>query len=126
KTGLAVALHITPPDAIRDIWKLYHKGLSAALEAIEKNEGENGNHEEKPEELKNLAQDLPIVKIVDTMLEYAILEKASDIHIEPAEKEVSVRYRVDGVLRNVMTLPKATHAGVTARIKILSNLKLDE
>lgn len=125
KTGLEIALHITTPDDIRDILKLYHKGLSAELEALEKNSGENGR-EEKPEELKNLAQDLPIVKIVDTMLEYAILEKASDIHIEPAEKEVGVRYRIDGVLRNVMTLPKATHAGVTARIKILSNLKLDE
>ncbi|MEK7653304.1 MAG: ATPase, T2SS/T4P/T4SS family [Patescibacteria group bacterium] len=123
KTQLEIQLHLTGPDSIREALKLYRKGLSAEFQEIEKAEDADG---EKPEKLKNLAQDLPIVRIVDTLLEYAILEKASDIHIEPAEKEVNIRYRVDGILRNVMTLPKNTHAGVIARIKILSNLKLDE
>lgn len=122
KTGLEIVLHLTSPENIKDSLKQYHKGLSAdILGEEEKTEGE-----ERPENLKNLAQDLPVVRIVDTLLEYAILEKASDIHIEPTDQEVTVRYRIDGILRKVMTLPKSAHAGITARIKILSNLKLDE
>jgi len=122
KTGLEITLHLTSPENIKDILKQYHKGLSAEILG----EDENGNGNEKPENLKNLAQDLPVVRIVDTLLEYAILEKASDIHIEPTDQEVQVRYRIDGILRKVMTLPKSAHAGITARVKILSNLKLDE
>lgn len=124
KTQLNIKLHITTPEDIKDTLKIYHKGLSAEIKELgeEEERGKIG----RPEELKNLAQDLPIVRVVDTLLEYAILEKASDIHIEPSEKEVGVRYRVDGILRKVMTLPKSTHAGVVARLKILSNLKLDE
>ena len=125
KTNLEVKLHIADPDSISEALKQYRKGLSAELEEIE-SESQKTEDNGQPENLKNLAQDLPIVRIVDTMLEYAILEKASDIHIEPAEKQVNVRYRIDGILRNVMTLPKNTHAGVIARVKILSNLKLDE
>ncbi|MFA5029259.1 MAG: ATPase, T2SS/T4P/T4SS family [Patescibacteria group bacterium] len=125
KTQLNIKLHLTSPDNIREILKQYRKGLNAELKEME-TEGQKTETDGDPDKLKDLAQDLPIVRIVDTMLEYAILEKASDIHIEPAEKEVNVRYRIDGVLKNVMTLPKNTHPGVIARIKILSNLKLDE
>ncbi len=120
KTQLEIKLHLTSPEGIKEALKQYHKGLSADINALEE------ENEEKPENLKNLAQDLPIVRIVDTLLEYAILEKASDIHIEPSEQELNVRYRIDGILKKVMTLPKSAHAGIIARIKILSNLKLDE
>ncbi|MFA5021030.1 MAG: ATPase, T2SS/T4P/T4SS family [Patescibacteria group bacterium] len=123
KTGLEISLHLTSPENIKDALKQYHKGLSAEILGEEEAD-QAGN--DQPENLKNLAQDLPIVRIVDTLLEYAILEKASDIHIEPTDQEVAVRYRIDGILRKVMTLPKSAQAGITARIKILSNLKLDE
>ncbi|MFA6918590.1 MAG: GspE/PulE family protein [Patescibacteria group bacterium] len=123
KTQLDIKLNITTPDNIKEALKLYHKGLSAEIKEIEDSQQVG---DDKSENLKNLAQDLPVVRVVDTLLEYAILEKASDIHIEPADIEVGVRYRIDGILKKVMTLPKATHAGVVARIKILSNLKLDE
>jgi type IV pilus assembly protein PilB len=63
---------------------------------------------------------------VDTLLEYAVFEKASDIHIEPQENAVIVRYRIDGVLHDVMTLPKVIQAAIVARIKVLTNLKIDE
>ncbi len=127
KTGREIKLHLTDPDSIKEIINQYHKGLSAELEEIGKEDEKKEKTEQgKGENLKNLAQDLPIVRIVDTLLEYAILEKASDIHIEPSEKEITVRYRIDGILRNVMTLPKNTQAGIIARIKILSQLKLDE
>ena len=80
----------------------------------------------EPEKLKEMAEDLPIIRVVDTFLEYAIFEGASDIHIEPMETEVLVRYRIDGILHDAMTLPSAAAAGIVARIKVLSNLKLDE
>lgn len=75
---------------------------------------------------KDLAEDAPIAKTVNVILEYAVKSRASDIHIEPRESIVQVRYRVDGVLRETMTLPKPILAAVVSRIKILANLKIDE
>jgi type IV pilus assembly protein PilB len=77
-------------------------------------------------DLQQLAHDVPVVQLVNSLLEYAIFENASDIHIEPTESETTVRYRVDGVLRSAMKLPRSVQAGVVARIKILANLKIDE
>ncbi len=57
-------------------------------------------------DLKKMAEDLPVVRIVDTLLRHAIIQNASDIHVEPMESEVIVRYRIDGVLHDAMTLPK--------------------
>lgn len=122
KTGLPIAVNITSPENIKELLKQYHKGLTAEILG----ENESNNQDTQEENLKNLAQDLPIVRVVDTLLEYSILEKASDIHIEPSDQELAIRYRIDGILRKVMTLPKSIHAGIIARIKILSNLKLDE
>ena len=76
--------------------------------------------------LKKMAEEVPVIRVVDTLLEYAVFEKASDIHIEPQENSVVVRYRIDGVLHDVMTLPKVIQAAIVARIKVMSNLKIDE
>ena len=73
-----------------------------------------------------MAEDLPIIKIVDSLIFHGILQNASDIHIEPGEKELTVRYRIDGILHDAMILDKNAGAGITARVKVLSNLKLDE
>ena len=81
---------------------------------------------EGADELRKAAEDLPVVRIVDTLLKHAILQRTSDIHIEPYEKEIIVRYRIDGILRDTMTLPREIHDGIVARIKVLANLKLDE
>jgi type IV pilus assembly protein PilB len=94
---------------------------SASLKAISKDEGEKSEAE-----LKEMAEDLPVVKIVDSLIFHAILQNASDIHIEPGEKDLTVRYRIDGILHDAMVLEKKAAAGITARIKVLSNLKLDE
>ncbi|MFA5880373.1 MAG: ATPase, T2SS/T4P/T4SS family [Candidatus Margulisiibacteriota bacterium] len=123
KTGFKLDLFLTSPNSINDVLKQYHKGLKAEFQDITTpTESEATNNKD----LKELATDLPVIRIVDTLLEYAIFESASDIHIEPMEKELLVRYRIDGILREVMTLPKSAQAGITARIKILANLKLDE
>ncbi|PIS42463.1 MAG: hypothetical protein COT24_03405 [Candidatus Kerfeldbacteria bacterium CG08_land_8_20_14_0_20_40_16] len=124
KTGKVVKTYLTTPTMLQEVLKQYHKGLKATVDEITQKE-EAGEIAEKGV-LKKLARDLPVIRIVDTILEYAIFEDASDIHIEPTEKEVVVRYRIDGVLRDAMTLPKQILSGVVARVKILSNLKLDE
>ncbi len=120
-------VYLTTPASLREALQQYHKSLKAEFAELTKTEAVVGDKEEAGAgELQQLAEDLPVVRIVDTLLEYAIFEHASDIHIEPSETEVVVRYRIDGILRDVMNLPKNVQAGLVARIKILSNLKLDE
>ncbi len=123
KADLDLEIFIATPSTIKNALKQYRKSLETAVEKII--QPENGHGEEK-NDLAELAQELPIVKIVDTLLDYAISENASDIHIEPTEKNVLIRFRVDGILKQVMELPKPSHSGIVARIKILSNLKIDE
>ncbi|MCA9363671.1 Flp pilus assembly complex ATPase component TadA [Candidatus Kaiserbacteria bacterium] len=83
--------------------------------------------EESPaSQIEHIQEDAPITKIVATILRYAVDGAASDIHIEPTEKKVVVRFRVDGVLRNSLELPQKVHPAVVARTKILSSLRLDE
>lgn len=124
KTGLTPELAITTPSGIKNALAQFHKGLSATFKEITKETQDKDTQNGK--ELSELAEDLPIIRIVDSMLEYAIFENASDIHIEPQEGDLIVRYRIDGRLKQVMTLPKNTQSGIVARIKILSNLKIDE
>ncbi|KKR21751.1 MAG: Type II secretion system protein E [Parcubacteria group bacterium GW2011_GWE2_39_37] len=123
KTGLEPIIHLTSPDGIQFALKQYHENLKAEIDNLEAGAIKE---QQSGEDLKKLAADLPVVRIVDTLLEYAIFEDASDIHIEPEEKEINVRYRIDGIMRNVMTLPKTAQLGLIARIKILANLKVDE
>ncbi len=78
------------------------------------------------ESSRKIAPDAPIIKIVDVMIKHAITARASDIHIEPQEKELRIRYRIDGVLHSSLVVPKIVHQGIVSRIKILSNLKIDE
>jgi type IV pilus assembly protein PilB len=124
KTGLELQVHITTPTALREIVKQYRRSLKAEFEDITR--GAGGEGEDDQTKLREMAQDLPVVRIVESLLEHAVFEGASDIHIEPSEQDLVVRYRVDGILRNVMTLPKNSQAGIVARVKVLSNLKLDE
>lgn len=77
-------------------------------------------------DIKTIVQDSPISKALSAILEYAAKNRASDVHIEPLERELKIRCRVDGVLREIMKLPKSTEAPLVSRIKILSNLKIDE
>lgn len=121
KTNLKPVIYLTNPDSLDETIKQYHKSLKAEFKDLADENVETGDTN-----LKKLAENLPIVRIVDTLLEYAIFEGASDIHIEPEEKDIIARYRVDGILRTVMTLPKNVQPGIIARIKILANLKVDE
>jgi type IV pilus assembly protein PilB len=80
----------------------------------------------KLQQLQNAILTSSVPQFVLEAISYALDLRSSDIHIEPTEKEVTVRYRIDGLLKNVMSLPKAVQSGIMARIKILSNLKIDE
>jgi type IV pilus assembly protein PilB len=122
KTGLQPIVSLTTPTSIKHVLKQYRRGLKAEFEHITS----TPDTEASEQDLKEMAHDVPVVRVVDTLLEYAVFEGASDIHIEPGEGDTSVRYRIDGVLREVMTLPKNVQSGVIARIKILANLKIDE
>ncbi len=130
--NLKILPRLTTPESIKNVLRQYQKTLEAEFgEIIKKEAGgiKTIKDEEKVEgtaDLQKIAEELPIIKIVDTLMRHAILQRASDIHIEPMEKEVLVRYRIDGILRDAMTLPKIAAPGIVARIKVLSNLKLDE
>lgn len=132
KANLTILPCLTTEESIKNVLKQYQKTLEAEFgEFIKKDIGDIQIAKSKKEilgktKLRKVAEELPVVRIVDTLIKHAILQKSSDIHIEPTEKEVIVRYRIDGILRDAMTLPKQTSLGVVARIKILSNLKLDE
>jgi len=132
KTGLKILSRLTDTESIKSSLLQYQKSLKDEFGDIISTEAgkisvvAEGGKELSGDELKKMAEDLPIVRIVDTLLRHAIVQGASDIHIEPMETEVLVRYRIDGILHDAMTLPKAAAAGIVARIKVLSNLKLDE
>ncbi|MDO8265060.1 MAG: GspE/PulE family protein [Candidatus Parcubacteria bacterium] len=136
KSNLKILPRLTTPESIKNVLKQYGKSLEAEFGEMIKQEAggiKSLKDEEKTEgigiaeeDLQKVAEELPVIRIVDTLLKHAILERSSDIHIEPTEKEVVVRYRIDGVLRDAMVLPKEAAQGIVARIKVLSNLKLDE
>ena len=134
KTSLKILPRLTDRDSIKSALVQYQKSLKAEFgDIIEKEAGalksvseSTAGEQATEKELKELAEDLPVVKIVNTLLKHAIVQSASDIHIEQLEKEVLIRYRIDGILHDAMMLPKNAGPGIIARIKVLSNLKLDE
>ena len=124
KTGLEPQVFITTPTDLKAALHKYHAELEDDINL--KIVNDNGKDETDTKALKKAAEELPIINIVNSILEHAVYENASDIHIEPTEKEVTIRYRIDGILKSVMSLPKAVQNGLIARVKILANLKLDE
>jgi len=136
KTQSKILPCLTSEKSIKHILTQYQKSLKAEFGDIisenvkfasAKMEARPEIPGEKEEEtLKKRAEELPVIKVVEVLLKHAIIQQASDIHIEPVEKEVIVRYRIDGILHDVMFLPKEILSAVVARIKVLSNLKLDE
>lgn len=131
KVGLKILPRLTDTNSIKNALLQYQKSLKAEFGDIIQKESasikqiDEGEVEDEGK-LKQLAEDLPIVRIVDTLLKHAIIQNASDIHVEQMEKDLLIRYRIDGILHDAMVLPKNSGAGITARIKVLANLKLDE
>ena len=111
-------------DGIRAVLMQYRSDFSSIKRAVKQTNEEAAAKEQGG--VKTINQDSPISKALNTILDFAAKSKASDIHIEPLENSLVIRCRVDGVLRQVMELPKAIEPALVSRIKILSNLKIDE
>ena len=130
KTHLKILPRLTDVASIKAALKLYQQGLKDNLgdvlaretAALEKAPA----GETKEEDMRQLAEGVPAVRIVDTLLRHANAQNASDIHIEPLEDSLLIRYRIDGILHDAMQLPKHAAAAVTARIKVLASMRLDE
>jgi len=109
---------------VRHVLDQYKTDLSSVGEAAQ--ESQIDAAQESSREVKTIVQDSPISKALSTILEYALKSRASDVHIEPLEGSLKIRCRVDGMLREIMQLPKSIEPALVSRIKILSNLKIDE
>ncbi|MBR3204708.1 type II/IV secretion system protein [Candidatus Saccharibacteria bacterium] len=113
-------------EGIRAVLDQYRNDFSSVAKAAKTSEQEQALKQQRSGNVKTITQDSPISKALTTILDYAAKSKASDIHIEPLENSLVIRCRIDGVLRQVMELPKAIEPALVSRIKILSNLKIDE
>ena len=138
KIGRPLKVYVASEAGIRHILKQYQANIDTRMtdalnispvgqDAEESNSlSSQIKFGKKDSNIKNLVEDSPISKALTAILEYAAHNRASDVHIEPMEKELKVRCRIDGVLREVMRLPKNTEAALISRIKILANMKIDE
>ncbi len=124
--GSNVRTYISPHANIQAALDNYRSDVDKELsEVIDVQREEDEAQEENVSE-EDVAENSPIAQTINLLLEYAIRSNASDIHIEPREEFVQIRYRIDGILKEVNRLPRNVHAALISRIKILSNLKIDE
>lgn len=123
-TGLAVELFITTPADIDSALKKYNSDIGEEFGRIIQDSIDEtlASHDT----MEKIAEYVPVIKMVNTILDRAMARHASDIHIEPNGTKVTIRYRVDGLLHKIVELPKEVTAALVARIKLLSNLKIDE
>jgi len=138
KIGRPLKVYLASEQGIKNVMTQYHVGLDAGIsEALEAgntsaaeeaaaNEAAADKRRGKPKDIKTIVQDSPISRALTTILEYAAKAGASDIHVEPLPNDVKIRARVDGVLREIMRLPKSIEPALVSRVKILSSLKIDE
>ncbi|MFZ1459042.1 MAG: GspE/PulE family protein [Candidatus Saccharimonadales bacterium] len=125
-TGTKVVIYAASQDNILTCLQAYREGSEEEISKTIQVEGEEQDQADDDVKASDIAEDSPIAQTVNLVLEFAIRAGASDIHIEPRDDYVSIRYRIDGVLREANKLPKNVHGALVSRIKILSNLKIDE
>ncbi|HEV8473139.1 MAG TPA: type II secretion system ATPase GspE [Methylomirabilota bacterium] len=128
-TGLAVKLVVSPPDAIAEAIDRTYDGANASalqriVEGIDDEGGPDGD--EDVNHLRDMAFEAPVVRLVNLLVENAITQEASDIHIEPFEDTLRIRYRVDGILYDQEAPPRRLQAAVTSRIKIMAEMNIAE
>ncbi|MDD3480960.1 MAG: GspE/PulE family protein [Patescibacteria group bacterium] len=131
--GYQTKLYIATPADILAALDLYKEGLSTEISKVIKESTDEIQIEEdelkeatSAKNVQEIVQEAPISKALNIILEYAVKSRASDVHIEPREAFIQVRFRVDGVLEDTMTLPKNVLSALVTRVKILSNLRIDE
>lgn len=136
KIGRPLKVYAASEEGIRQVLRQYKTSLDKDIvsaftkdveaQRIEEDSLKQKTGKDKGKTITTIVQDSPISKALSTIMEFAAKNRASDIHVEPLEKELKIRCRIDGVLREIMKLPKSTEAPLVSRIKILSNLKIDE
>lgn len=136
RIGRPLKVYAASEEGIRQVLHQYESRLSDNLAEeigqlgedvkIDTTRAEEKKAQKAAENITTIVQDSPISKALSTILEYAAKNRASDVHIEPLKESLKIRCRIDGILREIMTLPKSTEPPLVSRIKILSNLKIDE
>ena len=127
KINQSIQVYLASEEGIRNVLKQYKVNINQQdLSQLDQQNNQSSNNLVVDKNLKTIVQDSPVSKILSSILEYAANNRASDIHVEPTEDSLRVRVRIDGILRELMKLPKNTEASLISRIKILSNLKIDE
>lgn len=127
KADLPVVLYYATERDLEDSLKLYKQSLKSEFDRLLGSSDFKKELAGQVDEAgKAVSKEAPVKKIVDTLIEYAYQNRASDIHIEPAEVDSLVRFRIDGVLSDVLSLPRSLHDQVITRIKVLSKLRTDE
>ncbi|HPR09864.1 MAG TPA: GspE/PulE family protein [Candidatus Saccharibacteria bacterium] len=139
RIGRPLKVYAASEEGVRQVLQQYDAHLSDKLvgemgqlgdDTVENDATAKGNKAQqtadKASNITTIVQDSPISKALSTILEYAAKNRASDVHIEPLKESLKIRCRVDGILREIMKLPKSTEPPLVSRIKILANLKIDE
>ncbi len=128
KTGLNIKTFAASSDDVQKATKEQYRQeiVGQVGEALKQTEEYDKPKTVDSKKIADIIKEAPIAKIVSTVLEYAVSSRASDVHIEPQEDRVRVRYRIDGILYDKLSLPKTVQDAVVSRIKILSNMKIDE
>jgi type IV pilus assembly protein PilB len=131
RIGHPIKVYMASEEGIRHVLDEYRtnlaEGVSAAIDASQQPDPDmTKSAKREAADIKTIVQDSPISRALSTILEYAVRARASDVHIEPLEDALKIRCRIDGVLREIMQLPKSIEPALISRIKILSNLKIDE
>jgi len=125
RIGRPLNVYLASQEGIENVLKQYQLNVAADVSSTLDVKKDHAGKNETPD-IQTLVQDSPISKALTTIMEFAARSGASDIHIEPLEKELKIRCRIDGILKEIMRLPKSTEPPLVSRIKILSNLKIDE
>ena len=135
RIGRPLKVYVASEAGIKHVMKQYETSLNSDITSAFGTDQGRSSEEAQPvaaakkggkNEIATIVADSPISKALTAILEYAARNRASDIHIEPLEKELKIRCRIDGVLREIMRLPKSIEPALISRIKIMSNLKIDE
>ena len=126
-TGREIKLNIGLRSEIDDLIERYYgSGRSAMGTIVENLTDENNRSEDDIEHLRDLASEAPVIRLVNLIIQRAVEQRTSDIHVEPFENRLKVRYRIDGVLHEVESPPAASTAAVISRIKIMAKLNIAE
>lgn len=139
RIGRPLKVYAASEEGIRQVLHQYQAQISDAIVgeigqigegiSVDTSKAEEEAAQKKADQdanIKTIVQDSPITKALSTILDYAAKNRASDVHIEPLKNSLKIRCRIDGILREIMNLPKSTEPPLVSRIKILSNLKIDE